>query len=122
MGSGSSLIVMQIRAEACQMRLLRVRLEELLTLSLGSSDARLTLAAVLAALPCGYCFGVVAAFLLAGGPNVGQAPLWTVPLGLLLAVLFALLPFVGAQTRFMTMVVGAIASADVFLMVQSAFP
>jgi hypothetical protein len=88
----------------------------------GSSDARLTIAAVLAALPCGYCFGVVAAFLLAGGPNVGQVPLLTVPLGMLLATLFALLPFVGAQTRFMTMVVGAIASADVFLMVRSAFP
>jgi len=104
------------------MRLLRVPgLEQLLMPSPGSSDARLTVAAVLAALPCGYCFGVVAAFLLAGGPNVGQVPLWTVPLGLVVAVLFALLPFVGAQTRFMTMVVGAIASADVFLMVQSAF-
>lgn len=88
----------------------------------ASSDARLTLAAVLAALPCGYCFGVVAAFVLAGGPDVGQAPLVTVPLGLLAAIAFALLPFLGAQTRFMTMVVGAIAAADVFLMVHSAFP
>lgn len=104
------------------MRLLRVPgLEQLLMPSRGSSDARLTVGAVLAALPCGYCFGVVAAFLLAGGPDIGQAPLLTVPLGLFVAILFAVLPFVAAQTRFMTMVVGAIASADVFLMVRSAF-
>ena len=88
----------------------------------AASDARLTIAAVLAALPCGYCFGVVAAFLMAGGPNIGHAPLLTVPLACSWQILFALLPFVEAQTRFMTMVVGAIASADVFLMVQSAFP
>jgi hypothetical protein len=105
------------------MRLLRVPgLAQFLMPSPGSSDARLTAAAVLAALPCGYCFGVVAAFLMAGGPNIGQAPLLTVPLAMLVAILFALLPLVGAQTRFLTMVVGAIASADVFLMVQSAFP
>jgi hypothetical protein len=105
------------------MRLLRVPgLAQFLMPSSSSSDARLTAAAVLAALPCGYCFGVVAAFLMAGGPNIGHAPLLTVPLAMLVAVLFALLPLVGAQTRFLTMVVGAIASADVFLMVQSAFP
>jgi len=105
------------------MRLLQIRgLEGILRPSLGSSDVQLTVAAVLAALPCGYCFGVVAAFLLAGGPNIGHAPLVTVPLSMAVATLFALLPFVGAQTRFMTMVVGAIASADVFLMVRWAFP
>jgi hypothetical protein len=86
------------------------------------SDARLTWAAVLAALPCGYCFGIVAAYLLAGGPNIGLAPLWTVPVGLVAAIAFALQPFLGARTRFMVMVVGAIAAADVFLMVQAAFP
>jgi hypothetical protein len=105
------------------MQLLRMpRLEELLWPSAGAGDTRLTVAAVLAALPCGYCFGIVAAFLMAGGPDIGQGPLLTVPVGILLAVLFALLPFVGAQTRFMTMIVAAIASADVFLMVRSAFP
>jgi hypothetical protein len=104
------------------MRLLRIsRLEALLWPSAGCGDTRLTIAAVLAALPCGYCFGVVVAFLMADGPNIGQTPLVTVPLGMLAAILFAVLPFVGAQTRFMTMVVGAIVSADVFLMVQSAF-
>jgi hypothetical protein len=97
-------------------------MEELFWPTAGSGDTRLTIAAVLAALPCGYCFGVVAAFLMAGGPDVGQVPLLTVPVGMLVAVLFALLPMVGAQTRFMTMVVGTIASADAFLMVQSAFP
>ena len=97
-------------------------MEQLLMPSPDASDARLTVAAALAALPCGYFFGVVAAFLVAGGPELGQAPMWTVPVGLVVAVLFALLPFVGAQTRFVTMVVGAIASADAFLMVQSALP
>jgi hypothetical protein len=105
------------------MRLLRIpRLEDLLGPSAGSGDRRLTIAAVLAALPCGFCCGIVAAFLMAGGPDVGRAPFLTVPAGMLAAVLFALLPFVGAQTRFTTMVVGAIASADAFLMVQAAFP
>jgi hypothetical protein len=105
------------------MRLLRIpRLEELLSPPAGSGDGRLILAAVLAALPCGYCFGIVAAFLMAGGPDIGRAPLLTVPVGMLAAVLFALLPFVRAQTRFTTMVIGAIVSADVFLMARSAFP
>jgi len=86
------------------------------------SNARLTLAAVLAALPCGYCFGVVAAFVLAGGPDVGQGPLLTVPLGLLAAIAVALLPVLHAQTRFTITVVAAIASAVAFLIVRSAFP
>jgi hypothetical protein len=88
----------------------------------AASDTRLTFAAVLAALPCGYCLGVVAAFLLAGGPDIGQAPLLTIPLGVLIAIAFALLPILEAQTRFITMVVAAIAAADIFLMVRSAFP
>jgi hypothetical protein len=88
----------------------------------ASNSARLTNAAVLAALPCGYCFGVVAAYLLVGGPEIGLAPLFTVPLGVLAALAFALLPFVEAQTRFVTMIVAAIAAANVFLMVRSAFP
>jgi hypothetical protein len=105
------------------MRLLRISgLGGFFIPSPDASDTRLTIAAVLAALPCGYCFGVVAAFLLAGGPDVGQMPLLTAPLGMLGASLFALLPFVDAKTRFMTMVVGAIASADAFLMVRSVFP
>ena len=49
------------------------------------SDAHLTIAAMLAALPCGYGFGVVAAFLLAGGYGLTQAWLVTVPLSLLAA-------------------------------------
>lgn len=88
----------------------------------GASDARFTLAAILAALPFGYGFVVVAAVLLAGGPDTGQAPLLTVPLGLLAALIVALLPLLQAQTRFIITVVGAIASAVVFLMVRSAFP
>jgi len=87
----------------------------------ASRETRLTAATVLAALPCGYCFGVVAAFMLAGGPELGQAPLLTVPLAVLAAIGFALLPLLEAQTRFMTMIVAAIVAADAFLMVRSAF-
>jgi hypothetical protein len=86
------------------------------------SNTSFTVGALLAGLPCGYCFGEVAAFVLMGGPEIGRAPLLTVPAGLLAATVFALLPFLEAQTRFVTMVVAAIAGADVFLMVRSAFP
>lgn len=88
----------------------------------GPGNAWFAAAAVLAALPCGYCFGVVAAFLLNGGPNVGETPLLTVPVGLLTAVAVALLPIVEAQTRFTIMVVGTIAAAVVYTMVRLAFP
>ena len=88
----------------------------------GPSDTWFTVAAVLVALPCGYCFGVVAAFLLAGGADVGATPLLTVPLGLIASAALALLPLLEAQTRFAIMVAGAIAAAVVYFMVLSAFP
>jgi hypothetical protein len=86
------------------------------------TNARLALAAVLAALPCGYGSGVVAAYLLSGGPDIGRAPLLTVPLALLVTTVFGLLPFLPAETRFMITGVGAIAAAVLLLMVRLAFP
>ena len=86
------------------------------------TDARFAVAAVLAALPCGYGSGVVAAYLLSGGPDIGRAPLLTVPLALLVTTVFGLLPFLRAETRFMITSVGAIAAAVLFLMVRLAFP
>jgi hypothetical protein len=82
------------------------------------SEARFTTAAVLAALPCGYGFGIVAAVLLAGGYGIGQAWLVTVPLSLIAAVAVALLPLLAAETRFLISGVGAIAAIDVNLMVH----
>jgi hypothetical protein len=82
------------------------------------SEAHFTTAAVLAALPCGYGFGVVADFLLAGGYAIGQAWLVTVPLSLLAAVAVALLPLLTAETRFMINGVGAIAAIDLHVMIR----
>jgi hypothetical protein len=84
------------------------------------SDARFTMAAVLAALPLGYGSGVVAAYLLAGGPDVGWAPLVTVPTALLAAAAFALVPVLEAELRFMIASVGAITATSLLLMVRLA--
>ena len=62
------------------------------------------------ALPFGWGLGVVAAYLIAG-PNFGQLPAGTVPVGIAGSVVFALLPSVSAQTRFVTMAVGVAAFA-----------
>lgn len=86
------------------------------------SDRRLTLVAALAALPCGYGIGIVVAYLLAGGPEIGRLPLMTVPLALLATAAFALMPLIDAQTRFMVMTVGAIAATVLALMVWLGFP
>jgi hypothetical protein len=78
-------------------------------MSFGSSNVWFTVGAVLAAFPFGYMAGLLAAFLLAGGHNIGQAPLLTVPLGLLAATVFAAVPLLAARTRFAILLVGAIA-------------
>ena len=48
-------------------------------------------AAVVVAVPCGWAVGVIVA-LAWGGPNFGQLPLFTVPVGIIASVLFALFP------------------------------
>ncbi len=82
------------------------------------TETRFTLAAVLAALPCGYGFGIVAAFLLTGGYGHGQAWLVTVPLSLVAAIAVALIPLLTAETRFMVVGIGAIAAIDLHFMVR----
>jgi hypothetical protein len=82
------------------------------------NDAHLTIAATLAALPCGYGFGAVADALLAGGYGIDQAWILTVPLSLLAAIAVAFLPLLAAETRFLINGVGAIAAVDLHVMVR----
>jgi hypothetical protein len=62
-------------------------------------------AAVVAAFPFGWSLGVTAAYLLAG-PDFGQLPALTVPLGILAAIVFALSPLPSARKRLLIMVAG----------------
>ena len=62
-------------------------------------------AAVLAAVPFGWNLGVAAAYLLAGS-DFGQLPALTVPLGIIAAIIFALLPLLSARKRLLIMVGG----------------
>ena len=62
-------------------------------------------AAVLAAFPFGWGLGVVGAYLLAG-PDFGQLPALTVPVGIIAAIIFALLPLLTARKRLLIMVAG----------------
>ncbi len=47
--------------------------------------------AVLAAVPCGFGLGVIAAYLLTMG-EIGQLPMITAPIGMVSCVLYAILP------------------------------
>jgi len=62
-------------------------------------------AAVITALPFGWGLGVIAAYLLAG-PSFGQLPALTVPLGIIAAIAFALLPMLSAPKRLLIMAAG----------------
>ena len=59
--------------------------------SLGNPGDRL-------ALPAGWGLGVALAYAVAG-PNFGQLPALTVPISILVAIVFALSPSIAAQTR-----------------------
>jgi hypothetical protein len=61
-------------------------------------------AAVVAALPCGWGLGVVAAYLIAG-PDFGVLPVATIPFGVLATMWFALSRRFGAWTRFTVLIV-----------------
>jgi hypothetical protein len=63
------------------------------------------LAAIGAALPFGWGLGVAAAYLVAGS-NFGQLPALTVPLGLLAALGFAVLPVTTASKRLKILLAG----------------
>ena len=62
-------------------------------------------AAVVAAFPFGWGLGVVAAYLLVGS-DFGQLPALTVALGIIAAIVFALLPLLSARKRLLIMVAG----------------
>ena len=62
-------------------------------------------AAVIAAFPFGWMVGVFAAYLVAG-PNFGQLPIMTVPLAIVAAIVFAVMPVWSAWTRLAIMIVG----------------
>jgi hypothetical protein len=66
----------------------------------------LIVAALILALPFGWGLGVVIAYLIAG-PNFGQLPVGTVPLSIVVSIVFALWPSLSPIIRFTTMAVGA---------------
>ena len=61
-------------------------------------SAILVTAAVVLALPAGWGLGVVLAYAIAG-PDFGQLPSLTVPISIIAAIVFALLPSIAALTR-----------------------
>jgi hypothetical protein len=65
----------------------------------------LVAAAVVMAFPFGWGIGVLVAYLIAGS-NFGQLPAATVPIGIVAAMVFALLPFLKPSTRLAVMLVG----------------
>lgn len=78
----------------------------------GSTDMQtsrwLTIAAALVmALPFGWGLGVLAAYLVAG-KNFGQLPAVTVPLGIVAAMVFAVLPVFTASMRLKVLVAGTV--------------
>lgn len=67
--------------------------------------AMVYLGLLLIALPFGWFLGLVAAFVLSGGGDWEQTPMLTVPAGLLLGFIAALLPVGSAQSRLKWMAV-----------------
>ena len=65
-------------------------------------------AAVVLAFPFGWGVGVLSALLI-GGRNFGQLPALTVPLGVIVTIVFALWPSFKASTRFKVMLAGSVA-------------
>ena len=66
--------------------------------------AKAATAAAIAAVPCGWALGVIAAQLIAG-PDIGVLPAATIPLGILAAMWLALSSRLGVWTRFAILVV-----------------
>jgi hypothetical protein len=68
----------------------------------------LIIAPVILALPFGWGLGVIIAYLIAE-PNFGQLPIVTVPLAIAASIVFALVPWLPAQTRVIIMAIGTAA-------------
>jgi hypothetical protein len=62
--------------------------------------------AVLAAIPCGFGLGVIAAYLLTMG-EIGQLPMITAPIGMVSCVLYAILPIGKPAKRRNVLLAGA---------------
>jgi hypothetical protein len=73
-------------------------------------------AALLAALPFGWCLGVLAAYVVSGS-DFGQLPALTVPLGIVAAVIFARASVLTAPARLAIMVAGT----ALFILVGMAY-
>ncbi len=54
--------------------------------------------AILAAVPCGFGLGVIAAYVLTMG-QIGQLPIITAPIGMVVCLLYAILPIGESKTR-----------------------
>lgn len=61
--------------------------------------------AALLALPFGWAMGVLAAYVIAG-PDFGQLPIATVPLGMLASIIFVFSPISRLEMRVVVMAVG----------------
>lgn len=77
----------------------------------GAMVIRVLLALIV--LPFGWTLGLAIAFIFAG-KSFGQLPVMTVPIGILAAIAFALVPFRTELTRFMIMLVGTVVGFLVF--------
>lgn len=75
-----------------------------------------TFFALLMAFPFGWCLGLFIALLIAG-TNFGQTPAFTVPVGVLAALIFALVPVCEARTRLNVMLIGTPALFVFFMIV-----
>ena len=71
---------------------------------MGISAKAVTAAAIIAAVPCGWALGVIAAQLIAG-PDIGVLPAATIPLGILAAMWLALSRGLDVWTRLAILVV-----------------
>lgn len=63
----------------------------------------------LIALPFGWMLGVLAAFVVAGGSDIGQTPMLTVPPGILIGLLAAFVPWTTPAARLKALSVATLA-------------
>jgi hypothetical protein len=66
-----------------------------------------TLFALLAALPFGWGLGLVVARILMPA-DIGQMPALTIPVGIVIGLVFALIPFIDGRTRLVALLVGTV--------------
>ena len=82
--------------------------------NMGVPSWVITGGALLMALPFGYGLGVTAAFVIAGN-DFGQMPIVTVPLGIVVSMVFAIWPTIKAGIRLLVLSVGT----AIFILIAS---